>query len=395
MLPSRREFLAASAGTLASLSLPAIAQDRPAPRLETLVRSGADDNRVNLVFASEGFEARAMARFDQTIRALSDRLGRHPIFSEYSNFWNVHVLRAPSAKNWDGTGDGSRFGTRAGDGNEGLLVDWAKVRRELAPALPEKHVLALIVHNAEALRSKGGGSPLQGTLATGSDWMIFLHELGHALGLLGDEYPDGGPLYRDLSVNVSLVERPVPWEPMLREGAAGVGVYKVEGLQRTFWKAERACLMGQDLDDLGPVCRWGMVLGLHRHTRLIESSTRTDVVATPANARELTVRFLSPSGHSLTRLFVARRLQDARQHALVRNLTAPQVTRETFSRSHGWRDVRTVPTREGDGVRILDLGPGHHLVAAYAEDRHDWIAADPEGVARDVVAWAVTVPDPE
>jgi len=386
---SRREWLALSAGATAGLALPAFGQDEKL-RLETIREIGPASNRLNFVFAAEGYDARSLEQFDRTISDLTRRLGEHAVFGEYSNFINTYRIREASSRPWDGTGKGTVFGVRVGSQNQDLVLDWAAAAKKLPASMPKNHVLAIIVNGAEALRSKGGGAPRQGRLATGSTWDIFLHEIGHALGMLGDEYPDGGALSEELSINVSPTGRDVPWAPLLEGSPRGLGITKVPGIHRTFWKGEEQCIMAQNSNDFGPVCRWGMVLGILRHVRLIEESTPArDQVVTPKTADRLDIKTLAPRGHGLRVRWVSRSVASAKEFAAMQFLTPKAVRWETLEREKGWEPLRTA---EG-GVRLSELAPGRHIVVAFIEDRHDWIVQDPWGTSRDVAAWAVEIPE--
>lgn len=364
--------------------------DRVELRLEAIHENGPSSNRLNLVFAAEGFDARNLDQFDRVVASLARGLAAHPIFAEYANFVNLYRIAAVSRHPWDGSGKGTIFGVKAGTQNKDLAVDWDLVERRMPAGLPKNHVLALIVQGAEAMRAKGGGRPRQGRLATGSTWSVFLHEMGHALGMLGDEYPDGGAISEELSINVSSTGRDVPWAPLLAGSPKGLGVYKVPGIQRTFWKAEEECIMGQNLDDFGPVCRWGMTMGLLRHVRLIdETAPKAGGVVSSKKVDRLRAWFLHPKGHALRTRWAARKVDSERDFAALPHLSGRSVRWETLDRERGWQPLRPV----GDAALLSDLEVGRHIVVAYAEDPSGWIAADPWGVSRDIAAWGVEALD--
>jgi hypothetical protein len=354
-------------------------------RLETIHENGPASNRLCLVFAAEGFDARNLDQFDRVVSSLARGLAAHPIFAEYANFVNLYRIAAASRRPWDGSGEGTIFGVKVGTQNKDLAVDWNAVQKRMPAALPKKHVLSLIVQGAEAMRAKGGGQPRQGKLATGSTWDVFLHEMGHALGMLGDEYPDGGAISEELSINVSSTGRDVPWAPLLAGSPKGLGVYKVPGIRRTFWKGEEECIMGQNLDDFGPVCRWGMTMGILRHVRLIDEVSPRASVVSSKDADRLSAKFLHPKGHALRTRWAARKVESERDFAALPHLTGRSVKWETLEGERGWRALRPV----GDAALLSDLEPGRHIVVAYAEDPSGWIVADPWGTSRDVAAWGV------
>lgn len=392
---SRREWLSVSAGVAAGWAVCgsgfAIGQDDDVElRLETIHENGPSSNRLNLVFAAEGFDARSLDQFDRVVTSLTRGLAGHPIFREYSNFVNLYRIAAASKRPWDGSGAGTVFGVRIGTHNKDLAVDWGAVEKRMPPSLPKNHVLSILVQGAEAMRAKGGGRPRQGRMVTGSAWSVFLHEMGHALGMLGDEYPDGGAVSEELSINVSPTGRDVPWAPLLAGSPRGLGVFKVPGIQRTFWKGEEECVMGQNLDDFGPICRWGVTMGILRHVRLIdETSPRAGGAVSSKETDRLRAKFLHPKGHALRTRWVARKVGSERDFAALPHLTGRSVRWETLERERGWQPLQPV----GDAALVSDLDAGRHIVVAYAEDPSAWIAADPWGFSRDVAAWGVEKSD--
>lgn len=382
---TRRRWLALSAGGAGALAvgIPLRAQDDPL-RLEKVDAPGPVENRVNLVFVAEGFTKRGLGAFEETVDDLARRLLRHEIFTEYSNFFNIHRIRSASRSDWNGTGKGTRFGVKVGTQNRDLSVDWKKVYSQLPKNFPRKHVLILIVNHSEAMRAKGGGGPTAGRLACGSSWPVFLHEFGHALGHLGDEYPDGGPLSK-YTVNVSMSKKDIPWQKMLGGRRNRLGIFKVEGIKRTFWRGEEDCLMGQDAEDFGPICRWGMVLGLHRHTRLLESAEPDEGTVDATKTGELRVRRLVPRGHDIDSFFVWRPASEVKRSDLKPETLRPR----DLTRKKGWGTLRTAAGGDGLSVSTRNLPRGRNIVLAYARDNHRWIADDPRGSARDVRIWTV------
>lgn len=158
-----------------------------------LQESGSPDNRYDLVFLGDGYTASQMDLYHEHVQDKWRTIAATEPFTTYANFFNVWVVDVVS--NESGVDNDPRPPTQRDTAldmefwcsgvERGLCVDETKARQmaALAPAADQIVVLA----NA----TKYGG--IGGSVATSSGGnaaagLITVHELGHSLGGLADEY---------------------------------------------------------------------------------------------------------------------------------------------------------------------------------------------------------------
>ena len=165
----------------------------------TVVRtSGPDDNRINFVILGDGYTSGELTKYSTDVDLLLADLFRESPFAEYLFFFNVRRIDVVSNESGaDHPADGVFRDTALGaayDCNgiaQLICVDHAAVydvlERSVAGNLRDI-VLILVNDNVEG--GAGGAFVIASTSRSSSE--VMLHELGHALGLLADEYTSGG-----------------------------------------------------------------------------------------------------------------------------------------------------------------------------------------------------------
>jgi hypothetical protein len=187
----------------------------PGPVIE-LLRSGEPARKLDLLLLGDGYTAAERRKFEKDARRLLAALfDREPFRSRRSDF-NVWGLVPPSAESGvsrplTGQYRSSRIGaTYDAFGSERYVLTFDdRSMREVASFAPYD-AMAILVNGA----TYGGGGIFNQytTVAADSLWApyVFVHELGHSLGGLGDEY------FTSESVYVPSGEaKPEPWEPNL------------------------------------------------------------------------------------------------------------------------------------------------------------------------------------
>jgi hypothetical protein len=195
----------------------AIPANAATPLFSTIVTNGPATNRVNLVIFSEGYTSAQLGQFlvDAT-NAANFFLGAQP-YAEYSNFFNVFAIATNSAhfgsthlisttytngytyfnSTYDGTSDyiitiPPNPSDSTNSHGQGKIISLLQL---FLPAT-NNDLAALLINDPTP-----GGSDNYGTTAiasvndTGDE--ILLHESGHTLGNLGDEYTTPYPGYPD------------------------------------------------------------------------------------------------------------------------------------------------------------------------------------------------------
>lgn len=161
------------------------------------VRS-TDATSIDLVFLPDGFRASEQEAFETSVRAAIRQLESHPasFLREERTRWNVHVGFVPSSKHCPGRrGDTARdtaFRTHVAPAERGGLFvsDDAALERAGRALAPGLDALVVILRTSEVPGFATGNIPCEGGVVRLPEGMegVLLHELGHALFGLGDEY---------------------------------------------------------------------------------------------------------------------------------------------------------------------------------------------------------------
>lgn len=188
---------------------------RPAPGKVIAIRNNGDPSRkLDLLLLGDGYAADEMDKFETQARALADHLFSVSPFKERAADFNVWALAVPvpvSGVSRPSTDihRASSVGIRYdifGSERYALTLD-NRAFRELAQYAPYDAVE--IVFNSETY----GGGGIFGqfsTVAGGNEWAnyLFVHEFGHHLAGLADEYYTSPVAYAAADAH-----RVEPWEP--------------------------------------------------------------------------------------------------------------------------------------------------------------------------------------
>ena len=290
--------LALSAALLASL--PAAA------RGETLHRSGPAEDRLDLVILADGYLASEQAQFAAEARRVFETLRRTEPFASYMGLMNVHTGFRASARS--GVGEGTAystrfrttFGTTVYSDNQRLILSDAVRAAGEADA-----VLVILPSNRHAGTALGKVC----YVTTGAGPAVAMHELGHVIGGLGDEYTSwsGSPSLspeataaRYPNLTLANTRETLPWkdwvEPSTRVpasffGSDKVGAYLGGGAYSSrVYRPERTCRMRSDWSGFCVVCRQHLVLAFHE-----DSTPLKREVATISGQRRLRIVSALPS----------------------------------------------------------------------------------------------------
>lgn len=265
--------------------------ERFTPRCETfeVMYSGNSAQRVDIVLLPEGYGAGERAKFESACRTFADEFFSYSPYKENAARFNVRAVWAPSDDSgvtipgenvWRNTACGASFYTFDSERYQ-MVTDFQRLR-DMAAHVPYDYIYVL----SNTQKYGGGGifnfygiSAAHHPTRTGK---IHVHEFGHLLLGLGDEYV-GTTSYDDMYAKS--IE---PWEPNLTtlvgfgdkfwsrmvaegtpvptpdteeyDGVVGVfegGGYAAEGVYRPW----RNCLMNNlhKTDELCPVCSKAIV----------------------------------------------------------------------------------------------------------------------------------------
>ena len=291
--PSPRPSFLFAALALAALVV-ALAPARPVAAVaptgvldsRPLVSNGDPAHRITLVLLGDGYTAAELPAYRAEARAAWRALTAIEPFRTYQRFFDVQ--RVDLASPVSGLRSGSPLGMHFGCGGVDRLLcaDDGAVARYAGPAAGSRCLLAL--GNTTRYGGEGGGG--LATLAAGSPEAarILQHEMGHAIGGLGDEYDaapaDAGPPNLAAQDADTMRREQVKWWRWL--GAADpsggtVGAYRGgNGLYRPTRDSVMRTLGGV----YNLPSREALIEALYRQVRPIDRSS-PDTDAVPAGAQ--------------------------------------------------------------------------------------------------------------
>jgi len=386
----RRLSLAVGFGFLAH-AFPTLAQSQ----LVALQVNGPVSNRLNLVFLSEGYTTNQLGQFlvDAT-NTLTALLSAEP-YQEYQNYFNGFAI--PVASNESGS-DHPNAGLYRDtyfnsnyDPDSDLLITippddadtnydhgQGKVDALLQSHLPNCQLPVLLVNDVVRGGSDGAGQIAIAANASGSS-VFAIHESGHVLSNLGDEYTSAYPGFPDTEepntttqTNLSLIKwnawidtnsTPVPTPPTAAYQEA-VGLFEGAHYHPTGWyRPQLNCAMGNFSSPFCAVCREALVLAIYQHVRPVDQFTPvlTNLSASSTQLLSFDLSVLHPATHELSVQWFTNAIPVA------------GATNVDFQ------------------IEAGSLGSGNELVSARVWDATPMVRNDPEGRLSQTLIWNVGV----
>ena len=187
-----------------------------------MIDNGPSDKKADLLIIGDGYAKADMAKFRADAKHYTDVLFSTSPYKERKKDFNVWTIEAesgesgidkPSRNEWKENILGTRYDTFGSA--RYVLTEENRTLRDIAGQVPYDAIAILVNDN----RYGGGGIYNLYTTcytisdAKGMEWQmdyVFVHELGHSFGGLGDEYYTSSVSYNDFySPGVE------PWEPNL------------------------------------------------------------------------------------------------------------------------------------------------------------------------------------
>lgn len=276
------------------------------PTITTLVDHGSASARYDLVIVSEGYTPEEMPAFRAQARAVLERLRATSPFTEYWGYLNVHRVEVVSAGSGIAGGRGGPAVLRTHlEGGSGETPSGSRARIfEAVKRAPGADVVVVLVNDLFRSVAHTGFTFVS---AFDEDMAhVAVHELGHSLGFLLDEYEEHATSRWDFVFANDWVEGftrwggwganlttrterdEVPWRdwipmgvvPLPTPDGAGHAVGLYEGgmaRSRGWYRPSETCLMRDHFAPFCAVCREAIVLRLSQRTRPFEVRvTRVD-----------------------------------------------------------------------------------------------------------------------
>jgi hypothetical protein len=159
-----------------------------------IVNSGSPNQKLDITFIAEGYTIDQMDKFRKDVKKMADYLFAQVPFTEFTNDINIWAVESPSeasgptnprANIWNRTAAGSSFNTFGIDRYLTSIKSFDIM--DIAANAPGD-VVYILVNTTDY---GGGGIYNHYNVATSDNPLasiVFIHELGHGLAGLGDEY---------------------------------------------------------------------------------------------------------------------------------------------------------------------------------------------------------------
>lgn len=188
-------------------------------RIHRLRSGGTPSESLDIAVISEGYRANEMPKFRKDVARITEHLLGQDPFSRFADQINVYALEAHSQQSGTDVPAEGRFRNTALSSSYStfgidryLTLNDPRAMFDIAANVPYDHILVLV--NAD---SYGGGGFYNyyaiGTADHPLSAIVGVHELGHSIGGLGDEYYESEVTFSEFYN--PLVE---PWEPNLSSG---------------------------------------------------------------------------------------------------------------------------------------------------------------------------------
>ncbi|KIY69326.1 hypothetical protein CYLTODRAFT_349681 [Cylindrobasidium torrendii FP15055 ss-10] len=178
--------------------------------------SGPRDNRVNLVFFSDGYTETEKDKFLEDATSLAQDISYNQTFNTVRpllNFWAAFTPSVESGVGANGKPKNTTYGLyRPGTELRGVYYAYPEVADAACSSMGSQCDFPILLGNDPLYGGLGGRFTVI-TSSTANGPQILRHELGHSIIPVGEEY-DGGEVYSGVDAYDDLSE-PVPWEHWL------------------------------------------------------------------------------------------------------------------------------------------------------------------------------------
>lgn len=282
--------------------------------VDTLIKNGPLNKRINLVFMGDGYQANEMAKFRTDVNQMVDELFQEEPFVRYRNYFNVFAIRVPSVQsgtthpltaadcsstpNFPAGTANTYFSTRFDNGGVHRAVvttGQAALAGVLATNFPLYTQAAVIVNTAQY---GGTGGAVSTITAHPSASEICIHEIGHSFANLADEYYPGAQFLNERANRTQPgVQGTLRWQSWV--GSNGVGNYPFTE-DPTWSRPHQNCKMRFLGAPFCDVCIEAIIERIHGGARALESfSPAGQTVANPSQDVPFALTLLAPTPNTL------------------------------------------------------------------------------------------------
>ncbi|MGY0391793.1 M64 family metallopeptidase [Bizionia sp. KMM 8389] len=284
--------------------------------VETIKNTGDNDKRINLVILGDGYTAGEMELFRSDAIHFSDTFFSQSPYTEYTNYFNVHIVKVisnESGASHPGTANDENtvsvpvsdidnyFGSSYDSyGVHRLLFssNYPLITNVLAANFPE-YDQALVLVNSPYYGGSGGTFPFASTGENGIE--IAIHEIGHSLVNLKDEYYPGDAFVEE-AINMTQETDPTQVRWTNWYGSNNVGIYShgSSGIPATWFRPHQNCKMRFLNAPFCPVCSEGTIERIHDLVSPIDAYTPNNLSLAPSTYPiSFNLTLVSPTTNSL------------------------------------------------------------------------------------------------
>jgi hypothetical protein len=361
------------------------------PRVTTLRDNGPSSKRADLVILGDGYTAAEMGKYAADVENVVQGIFDQEPFREYRRYFNVHRIDVES--NESGVDHPERtppvYRDTAFDSTyecpgpeSGPCLSDGKVYDVVNAVMPgdRRDIIVVIMNDTEIAGHAQRGGIAQAPVNAD----VVLHEMGHSVALLGDEYPSG--------TAIQCLSRFEPWVPNLtREterarikwrswidaatpiptpanGPDVPGLYEGGTCATGIYRPTPNSKMRTHTQPFGPINSEQLVLNIYKSAPPIEASAPDGARVTMSQglAERFRVTLPRPATHSLDVLWM----------------------------------LDGSPVGQGAEFTYAPTVPGTHTLVAQVKDATAMVRDDPQGLLLDSRGWTVDVvpgtfaPDP-
>lgn len=365
-------FFLAVLGVVGLLLLVSPAQ---AFEVEELQHTGSSGGRLDLVILGDGYTEAEQEKMSEDAEKVMNAFWSDTVFGAYREFVNVSLVHVVSNESGADQGSaGEQRDTALGAhffcaGIERLLcVDDGAVRAIAMSDAPEFDQLLVIVND---LKYGGAGGGVATTSMASSAFQVPIHEVGHSLFGLADEYGGGGNAHdgecSEINVTRNSDLATVKWDEWTDLQSVGLfegGHYHDTG----HYRPTLSCKMRHLGSEFGPICREAAVLAILEYGQLIDG--------------------LEPSAES--------EIEMTQDEVIDFRVSGPSPQPTTLRLN--WM-LDELPFAEGDERSLSlsgqDLEPGEHRLEVFLTDESEWVRASRPELLSAEAEWRLRVLPPE
>jgi hypothetical protein len=392
-----------------------------AQSIQTILANGPSSNRFNVVFFSEGYTTAQLGQFLMNATNAANALLTRLPYSEYRDYFNVYAISVASTQSGS---DHPAYGiSRATYFNSSYdaLSDYlisipphafdtnyshgqGKLDALVQTFMPDCRLAVVLVNEPIAGGSDGNNKTAISYNGAGfAD--ILIHETGHVVADLGDEYTNAYPGFPNneepnttQETNPALIkwrawispETPIP-TPSTFDFTSVVGLFQGAHYHTTGWyRPKFDCRMNHpSTPDFCEVCGEALVLSIYKKVRPIDSFSPAskNVSLTNGQALAFSLSLLSPATHSLgvqwfadgiavvgatnTSLMLLPATFTNGNHVLSAVVADPTTLvrndpTNLLKQTNTWNVTVNVPSLRLDSIALLDAGQLVFRVNGYA-----------------------------